>query len=1241
MRAHRDRSRAPEAARWAVLALLAAAAWPATTARAARGGPDVFGHTWSDAADGCASVADPAALPDQVSFWDGSRVLNFVGPFDLPFRIPFYDRTVDRFWVHRAGVVSFERPPDDPLTVPQPIPTVDGLAAFVAPYWTEHDEGSLSSLPLSHGMALDGVHYQVEFHAFDATGVNAIGWALLVHPSGDLRVEYFEVPPAPQAGTVGLEAPSEIDGLQLLHGGVASAGLVLGSPAPYTVCFRRPAALGCAGAPLAGCGLTSDAVPSGALSTAETYSCDGGLWSGGERVFSLDLSVVTDLDVTVSSAASLGAFLLSTCDERDCLAGGLGGFTQAGVAAGTYLLVVDGATAADSGSFDLEITCGGSGDTLACGETIVDVTSGTGTLNAYPCLPVDAWGPESFYTLELPTASHLTIDLESTIGHSIFLFAGAGAVNPLDCIAGSQRRIALLDQPAGTYTIVVESPFGSGGPFTLSAACGPQLGCNAGSPTLGCNDLLVGTTVGRPARVDAYGCTGVPFSGPEAVHVFTNPVQQDVSFTLDTAVPELDLVLLDASCDEAACLGVNDFRISRNLAPGTYVLVVDGRDGLEGDYVLSAACGTSLEPALISVTAVEGQCFDEHKIAWLTPAIPKADVLFAIDLTGSMGDERAQLQVNMQDIIDRLSLFVDDVAFGLVSHKDYASTGLGTTPCPYDAADFGSAGNGDYPYRLEQPITTDRAAIQSAVDGLPTAFGGLDSPESYSRVLFEAYSDAGLAWRPDARRLVVTFGDEMPHDCNVLECFGETSWETRGVDLGPDDAPDTGDELPILDVIQGLRDARTTLLHLDSSGGWSDGGHFYHEIWDCWARRTGGEAVALGSDGRPPSGIDLAQLVAGLIEAQASLCTVLELVAEPGWEDWLVSSTPVYADVELPTRVEFDIRICVPPGTPPGVHDFQVRLVCSGGLAAFQRVHVEVVDGCAPSVVSPPPNSSVCLGDAALLDGSGVGLAGCPSAEHEWRDSSGNVVGLGPVVEVRPTETTTYELVVSCPGLPACTAVETATVEVVSPPVAGPAVAADLASCNVGLEVSWQPAVFSTPDGLGFYNVYRSETSCADALLRPPVALGLTATRWVDPLTRPGRSYHYVVEAEDPRPGGPCRPGGPFVGGAVDRACVDPAVLDVGDAPPPEPVWATLRVRHDADAITATWDAARALAAGETYRLLKTWGDPTNGFVTANGSTDRSRAFSEADASSPLQFFDLRVANACEQLSIDEYPPSR
>jgi hypothetical protein len=418
-----------------------------------------------------------------------------------------------------------------------------------------------------------------------------------------------------------------------------------------------------------------------------------------------------------------------------------------------------------------------------------------------------------------------------------------------------------------------------------------------------------------------------------------------------------------------------------------------------------------------------------------------------------------------------------------------------------------------------------------------------------------------------------------------------------------------------------------------------DGPYTYTQIWGCWAELTGGIAQELNSDGSVPGGIDLAELVGDVIQQQGSFCPTLELHAEPGFEDWLTSVTPQYVDVQLPAVVEFDIEICVPPGTPAGQYTFEVQLLCAGGVVVAQTVVVDVVVECAPAIVASPQDQTICVGETASLDGSGVSLVNCGgTVDHSWRDSGGALVGTDPVLDVSPTADETYTLEVTCSTEPTCSVTDGATVTVHAAPVFDTAVGRDLQTCNIGIELSWPPAGF--PSGAGFYNVYRSEVSCADALSRPPLAEGVVASSWVDGTSRDRRSYFYVVEAEDSLPNTACVPGGPVVRGSISQVCIDPPITEAGDALFPAGVDTTLFVRHDGQEITAHWATARGLEAGETFRLLKTVDSPTNGWSTINGTMDLNREHVETDPGSSRQFFDLRVANACEVLSPDEYPPT-
>jgi len=106
------------------------------------------------------------------------------------------------------------------------------------------------------------------------------------------------------------------------------------------------------------------------------------------------------------------------------------------------------------------------------------------------------------------------------------------------------------------------------------------------------------------------------------------------------------------------------------------------------------------------------------------------DVVFAVDLTGSMSTHIGDVKAKLKSLVDSVPSGLA-VRFGLGSHRDY--------PRYYSSygysANYGFAG--DWPWRRHLDLTADRDAVKSAVDRLPPAGGGGDAPECYTRALYE------------------------------------------------------------------------------------------------------------------------------------------------------------------------------------------------------------------------------------------------------------------------------------------------------------------------------------------------------------------------------------------------------------------------------------------------------------------------------------------------------------------------
>ncbi len=297
---------------------------------------------------------------------------------------------------------------------------------------------------------------------------------------------------------------------------------------------------------------------------------------------------------------------------------------------------------------------------------------------------------------------------------------------------------------------------------------------------------------------------------------------------------------------------------------------------------------------------------------------------------------------------------------------------------------------------------------------------------------------------------------------------------------------------------------------------------------------------------------------------------------------------------------------------------------------------------------TPPPLCAVdavcaegfgCDVTSVRLDGSLTWSADCAGPlEYRFFDPLGNLVrdwDVSPLFDA--TMTGDHVMDARCSTDPSCMDSTLVAARMEWRPVLGVVTAGDLASCNLGLKVTWDPARFEDPGFGGYYDVYRSEISCADALTRPPIATDVRGTTINDAATVSGQTYHYAIVAENATFASVCTPVGSR-GGATATACASP-IVDVSDPSPPDYLCWPLRVRHVGQAVTLDWSLGRALEPGEHYHVLKADTAANRAFALVNGEGDLATTWTETDTATRLHFFDVRVANACEASSPDDEPP--
>jgi len=339
------------------------------------------------------------------------------------------------------------------------------------------------------------------------------------------------------------------------------------------------------------------------------------------------------------------------------------------------------------------------------------------------------------------------------------------------------------------------------------------------------------------------------------------------------------------------------------------------------------------------VTLQAGQSTTVAKSLHLDGLPARADIIVAIDTTGSMGTPIAQAQADAVNLCTTVQGSIPGARFAVMDFEDYFP---------------GPGAAGDVPYSLKTPGFTSSCAVFSTAIGTMAAVSGSggDGPEAYNRAFFEAYADGGnpivLTRDPLASQFLVVLGDAAPHSATS---FG-TCPAAPPADFGRNGVAGGGDDLNTSITIAGLNAANIDLLMIRyTTGGVSVPLSCYQDM----ANATGGTAVDNSS--APSIGnfiIANAQLVPYTVNLQVSAgCPI----------GFSFSPAPPYGPFTGSQTISFTETITAP--TLVGSYTCTITAVMSPGgpTTAVETVIVNVIPGPPATLVLTPATDTNTVDD--------------------------------------------------------------------------------------------------------------------------------------------------------------------------------------------------------------------------------------------------------------------------------------
>lgn len=369
---------------------------------------------------------------------------------------------------------------------------------------------------------------------------------------------------------------------------------------------------------------------------------------------------------------------------------------------------------------------------------------------------------------------------------------------------------------------------------------------------------------------------------------------------------------------------------------------------------LVRADGVTIDPAVNNFQLAQGESWNET----ITVTVPagvgasKADVYLLADTTGSMGAPIDSVKAGAADIVNDLAAALPgvDLAFGVGDYKDF----------PHDP----------YAFNHAQSITTNAAAVQSAISGW-SASGGSDGPEgqlyAYDRIADDAAPAGGtIGWRSDAERILVVFGDAPGHDAVCGAISGLPYDITEG------------------SVTAKLAGAQITYMGISTMTGYAagldDDPMFGAGDYNATCGAPGGTAgqatrIAAATGGAHVSGVNSSQIVQQIKDLITSAVTTinnLSLVPTGGTAQFVSSISPasygpLTSDVEHVLTFNVGWLGTVACSDHEQVFTGTLDVVADGGVVAAKQVTI-TVPKCPPT---PVPDGRM-TGGGSVMTAAGV-----------------------------------------------------------------------------------------------------------------------------------------------------------------------------------------------------------------------------------------------------------------------------